>query len=103
MHAHPLISPSVTVGDVHGDQAKTISALEVAGVLTVDGERKPLWCGGDTVVVQLGDVLDRGDNEIGTSLITITAMNRVLASVLWDSAQCTNPAVGCVELMLRVS
>lgn len=27
---------------------------------------RPLWCGGDTVVVQLGDVLDRGDCEIGT-------------------------------------
>ena len=24
------------------------------------------WAGGDTVVVQLGDVLDRGDSEIGT-------------------------------------
>ncbi len=23
------------------------------------------WAGGDTVVVQLGDVLDRGDSEIG--------------------------------------
>ena len=32
---------------------------------------RPLWCGGDTVVVQLGDVLDRGDCEIGTPFAII--------------------------------
>ena len=53
------------VGDIHGDLQKTVTSLKVAGVLEEDRNGRPLWCGGDTVVVQLGDVLDRGDCEIG--------------------------------------
>ena len=34
-------------------------------MLEEDRMGRPLWCGNDTVVVQLGDVLDRGDCEIG--------------------------------------
>lgn len=52
------------MGDIHGDMAKAINALKYAGVLKDDNDR-PVWIGGNTVVVQLGDVLDRGDNEIG--------------------------------------
>ena len=53
------------VGDIHGDLRKAISSLEAARVLQeVAGQVR--WAGGDTVVVQLGDVLDRGDSEIGT-------------------------------------
>lgn len=56
------------VGDIHGDIEKAIAALEVAGVLTLDDDGRPLWRGADTVAVQLGDVLDRGDTEIGKSM-----------------------------------
>lgn len=35
------------VGDLHGDLDKTRSALEIAGVLSSDGE--DLWIGGQTV------------------------------------------------------
>ena len=52
------------VGDIHGDLSKAVTCLELAGVLTQVNER-PVWCGGNTIVVQLGDVLDRGDQEIG--------------------------------------
>ncbi|KAH7672562.1 Metallo-dependent phosphatases protein [Dioscorea alata] len=52
----------VAVGDLHGDLSQTRSALEMAGVLSSNGE--DLWIGGDTVLVQLGDVLDRGEDEI---------------------------------------
>jgi len=54
-----------TVGDLHGDLGKAIRSLQLARVLSMgpDG-RAPTWVGGDTVVVQLGDVLDRGDDEI---------------------------------------
>lgn len=52
------------VGDIHGDLRKAIASLEAAQVLQeLDGQVR--WAGGDTVVVQLGDVLDRGDSEIG--------------------------------------
>ena len=56
--------PRTAVGDIHGDLRKAISSLELAQVLQeVNGQVR--WAGGDTVVVQLGDVLDRGDSEIG--------------------------------------
>jgi len=49
----------VAIGDVHGDYQATINALKVAGVINNNLE----WAGGNTVVVQTGDQLDRGDNE----------------------------------------
>jgi hypothetical protein len=53
----------VALGDLHGDLRKTLMALRVAGVID-DVDNRPVWIGGDTLVVQMGDVLDRGDNEI---------------------------------------
>lgn len=55
----------VLVGDLHGDLPKTIHSLELAGVVSRDEDGWPKWCGGNATVVQLGDVLDRGDCEIG--------------------------------------
>ena len=52
------------VGDIHGDLAKAINALKVAGLMD-DDSGQPVWTGGNTVCVQMGDVLDRGDQEIG--------------------------------------
>lgn len=49
----------VAIGDHHGDLSQAVAALQLAGV--IDGERN--WIGGNTRVVQLGDVLDRGDDE----------------------------------------
>lgn len=58
----------VAIGDIHGDLQKAIECLELAGVLgEVDGHAT--WIGGNTTVVQLGDVLDRGDSEIATILL----------------------------------
>lgn len=58
----------VAIGDIHGDLRKAISSLEAARVLQeVGGQVR--WAGGDTVVVQLGDVLDRGDSEIGVVML----------------------------------
>ena len=44
----------------HGDLRATTEALRAGGVL--DDENK--WCGGETTVVQVGDQLDRGSDEI---------------------------------------
>ncbi|KAL3850565.1 hypothetical protein ACJIZ3_012447 [Penstemon smallii] len=59
----------VAVGDLHGDLDKARYALQMAGVLSSDGQ--DLWVGGHTVcvclttvLVQLGDILDRGEDEI---------------------------------------
>uniref|UniRef100_A0A7S3QZA2 Calcineurin-like phosphoesterase domain-containing protein n=1 Tax=Dunaliella tertiolecta TaxID=3047 RepID=A0A7S3QZA2_DUNTE len=50
----------IAVGDLHGDFKKTQRAFRLAG-LTDENDR---WVGGNTVCVQVGDILDRGDNEI---------------------------------------
>ncbi|XP_057834530.1 shewanella-like protein phosphatase 1 isoform X2 [Cryptomeria japonica] len=52
----------VAVGDLHGDLVKARQALRIAGVLSADGH--DCWTGGSTVLVQLGDILDRGEDEI---------------------------------------
>lgn len=49
----------VAIGDVHGDLAATRRALSIAGAID-DNDR---WIGGELVVIQLGDQLDRGDDE----------------------------------------
>ncbi|KAK7300883.1 hypothetical protein RJT34_11734 [Clitoria ternatea] len=52
----------LAVGDLHGDLKQARYALQLAGVLSSDG--RDLWTGGETVLVQLGDILDRGEDEI---------------------------------------
>jgi len=49
----------VAIGDLHGDLAATKRALRVGGLI----DDKDAWSGGKTVLVQTGDVLDRGDDE----------------------------------------
>ncbi|XP_066385711.1 shewanella-like protein phosphatase 1 isoform X5 [Miscanthus floridulus] len=53
----------VAIGDVHGDLSQTRAALVLAGVLSAESEDH-LWTGGRTVLVQVGDILDRGEDEI---------------------------------------
>ncbi|XP_050224909.1 shewanella-like protein phosphatase 1 [Mercurialis annua] len=52
----------IAIGDLHGDLDQARRALDLAGVLNYDGD--DLWIGGETVLVQLGDILDRGEDEI---------------------------------------
>ncbi|MBP6629647.1 MAG: metallophosphoesterase [Kofleriaceae bacterium] len=55
----PAPARLVAIGDVHGDLAATRRALRAAGAID-DHDR---WVGGALVLVQTGDVLDRGDDE----------------------------------------
>jgi hypothetical protein len=50
----------VALGDLHGDLAAARAALRLAGA--IDFENR--WIGGDLVVVQTGDILDRSDQEL---------------------------------------
>jgi hypothetical protein len=49
----------IAIGDNHGDLDQTINALSIGGVVDTELE----WIGGDTYVVQTGDILDRGPVE----------------------------------------
>jgi hypothetical protein len=57
---YPAADRIVAIGDLHGDLAATRAALRLAGV--VDDQDR--WVGGATVMVQTGDQLDRGDDEL---------------------------------------
>ena len=52
----------IAIGDVHGDIDAARDALVAAKVVNQQGA----WIGGTTVVVQTGDILDRGDTEQAT-------------------------------------
>lgn len=55
----PAADRIVAVGDLHGDLASTREALRLAGAM----DEKDRWVGGKLVLVQVGDQLDRGDDE----------------------------------------
>lgn len=48
--------PVVAVGDLHGDYDAYVTILRNAGLIDAKGK----WSGGDTILVQLGDLPDRG-------------------------------------------
>ena len=49
----------VAIGDLHGDLQATRQALRMAGAI----DAADRWIGGELVLVQTGDILDRGDEE----------------------------------------
>ncbi len=57
--SHAGASRVVALGDLHGDLAATRRALRLAGAIDTADH----WNGDDLVVVQTGDVLDRGDDD----------------------------------------
>ncbi|XP_061989455.1 shewanella-like protein phosphatase 2 [Rosa rugosa] len=50
----------IAIGDVHGDLDKTKQSLRLANLI----DQSDKWVGGSATVVQVGDVLDRGGDEI---------------------------------------
>ncbi|XP_010278255.1 PREDICTED: shewanella-like protein phosphatase 2 [Nelumbo nucifera] len=63
---HPLQTryPSpdrlVAIGDLHGDLHKSKQAFRLAGLIDASDR----WIGGNATIVQVGDVLDRGNDEL---------------------------------------
>lgn len=55
----PAAQRVVALGDIHGDITAMRTALWLADLIDEDDH----WIGGETVVVQTGDLLDRGDDE----------------------------------------
>lgn len=55
----PAPARLVAIGDIHGDLDAARRALRLAGAI----DEKDQWIGGELVVVQTGDQLDRGDDE----------------------------------------
>jgi hypothetical protein len=55
----PMPERVVAIGDLHGDLAATKRALALGGLMNEAGQ----WIGGKSVLVQTGDLLDRGDDE----------------------------------------
>ena len=63
-HAAPVrdkpLHRIVAVGDLHGDFAAWRAIARAAGLVDAGGD----WSGGDTVLVQTGDVVDRGPDSL---------------------------------------
>lgn len=82
----------VCVGDVHGDINALKKFLKVAEVF--DGDK---WTGGNTILVQCGDVLDRGSEELEcfsllTSLSKQAAEQEGSLICLWGNHEALNAA-----------
>ncbi|KAJ4976408.1 hypothetical protein NE237_001514 [Protea cynaroides] len=57
---YPSPDRLIAIGDLHGDLHKFKECLKLARL--TDGNDR--WIGGNTTVVQIGDVLDRGGDEL---------------------------------------
>lgn len=52
----------VAIGDIHGNLKQLTNCLEAAGIVASGGGTD--WIAGNSVLVQVGDLLDRGSNEL---------------------------------------
>ena len=61
-HAEDIEQPGriIAIGDLHGDYEAWRTIAERAGVIDARGR----WAGGDSVLVQMGDVTDRGPDSL---------------------------------------
>lgn len=56
-HILPHVRRIIVIGDIHGDWDMTLKSLKIAKLIDEHDHNK--WIGGDTVVVQVGDQVDR--------------------------------------------
>ncbi|KAK1411264.1 hypothetical protein QVD17_37811 [Tagetes erecta] len=57
---YPPADRLIAVGDLHGDLSKSKQALRLAGLIDSDDN----WSGGSATLVQVGDIFDRGGQEL---------------------------------------
>lgn len=57
---YPAPTRLIAIGDLHGDLEKAKQALRLAGLINAEDR----WSGGSATVVQVGDILDRGGDEL---------------------------------------
>ena len=87
----------VCLGDVHGDAQALRDMLQVAGVIErsdnlSDGIE---WTGGNTILVQNGDILDRGDSELSCWKLLARLSHQAVQQggaviVLWGNHEAMN-------------
>lgn len=63
----------VAIGDLHGDLKSTVKTLTMSNL--IDASRN--WIGKNTILIQMGDILDRGgrDNTYGDENSEVTIIN----------------------------
>jgi len=49
----------IAIGDLHGDYGQYLKVMQSAGLINKKGK----WSGGETHLVQTGDITDRGEEE----------------------------------------
>ncbi len=86
----PATDRLVGFADVHGDLQATLDVLALAGLIDGDGR----WAGGETVAVQTGDQLDRGDDERA-----ILDLFERLSAEAWAAGGAFYPLLGNHETM----
>lgn len=74
----PAAKRLIAIGDLHGDYAKTLRALKLAGL--VDDDLK--WSGGDSVVVQVRWTRDEHERQMDGLAVVASA------SALFDRLAC---------------
>ena len=75
----------VAVGDVHGDGRAFMTALRLGGLVERMDVGAP-WAGGRTKLVLVGDLLDRGDDEL--LVLAIVARLRIEARAAGGAVVC---------------
>ncbi|KAI3518475.1 hypothetical protein L1887_07261 [Cichorium endivia] len=99
---YPSPNRLIAIGDLHGDLYKSKQALRLAGL--IDSEDQ--WSGGSTTLVQVGDVLDRGGQElkilyfleklkrqaakVGGNVITMNGNHEIMN--VYGNFYCTHPS-----------
>jgi hypothetical protein len=86
----PAAPRMAAIGDLHGDLEATRAALRLAGA--IDGGDR--WIGGELVVVQVGDAIDRGDDD--RAILDLFSRLEIEAA---EAGGAFRPLVGNHELM----